>query len=280
MEPVEHQRAAGAITLDLGPGPRGARVLRLDQRAPLRVLFPSPDPGDPLVAALLNCAGGLAGGDAHCVTVRLAAGAHATLATAAAEKAYRSLGPAATVRTRLVLDAGARFEFLPQETIVFDGARLDRRLRMELAAGAALLAAEVLVFGRAARGERLRHGRLHDAWRLDGPGGPLWADALTLEGDIAVQLAAPFGFAGAGAMGTVLLGAAGARGALAGVRALPTAARGGATVLDGAGRGPDLLLARWLGDAAVVRGAVAAAVVHLRATVLGLPARLPRLWTT
>ena len=79
-----------------------------------------------------------------------------------------------------MVEPGAALEWLPQETILFDGARLERRLRAELAEGAALLAAETLVFGRAARGERMRSGALLDAWRLHGPDGLLWADALAL----------------------------------------------------------------------------------------------------
>jgi urease accessory protein len=166
-------------------------------------------------------------------------------------------------------------EWIPQETILFDGARLERRLRADLAEGAALLAAETLVFGRAARGERMRRGALLDAWRLHGPDRLLWADALALPSDPGEALAAPFGFAGAEALGTLLFAGPGAKAGRDLVRALPPGAPGGATLPR-----PGLLLARWLGPAAAVRASVGGAIVALRAGLLGLPPRLPRLWTT
>jgi urease accessory protein len=139
------------------------------------------------------------------------------------------------------------------------------------------LAAETLVFGRAARGERMRSGALFDAWRVHGPEGLLWADALLLPDDPAAALAAPFGFDGAEALGTLLL--AGRPGAAEAGRDLlrgsEHAAPGGATLPR-----PGLLLARWLGSAAAVRASVGRAIVALRSGALGLPARLPRLWTT
>jgi urease accessory protein len=81
--PPRHQRADGAFELRFGPG--GA-LRHLFQQAPLRVLFPSPEPGEPPLAAVVNCAGGLAGGDALRQEVRLEAGARATVSTAAAER--------------------------------------------------------------------------------------------------------------------------------------------------------------------------------------------------
>jgi urease accessory protein len=271
--PPRHQRADGAFQLRFGPD---GRLRHLFQQAPLRVLFPTPEPGEPPLAAVVNCAGGLAGGDAMRGETRLDAGARATVSTAAAEKAYRSLGAAnARVATRLFLGPGAVLEWVPQETILFDGARLERRLRADLAPGATLLAAETLVFGRAARGERMRSGALLDGWRLHGPDGRLlWADALLLGDDPQEALAAPFGFAGAEALGTLLLAGAGAEAGRDLLRAVGAAAPGGATLPR-----PGLLLARWLGSAAAVRASVGGAIVALRSGMLGLPAHLPRLWT-
>jgi urease accessory protein len=273
--PSRHQRADGAFDLVFGRAPRGTVLRDLYQQSPLRILFPTPEPGEPPTAALLNCAGGLAGGDALRQSVRLEAGAQATLSTAAAEKVYRSLGPETRVETAIVLEAGAVLEWIPQETILFDGARFLRGMRAELAPGATLLAAEALVFGRAARGETMTRGLVRDRWRLHGPQGLLWADALALEGDLAALLAAPFGFAGAEALGTLLLAGGDAVAGRDLLRGLPEVAPGAATIPR-----PGLLLARWLGRAAAVREAVGMAIVALRAAQLGLPARLPRLWTT
>lgn len=269
--PPRHQRADGAFDLRFGPD---GGLRHLFQQAPLRVLFPTPEPGEPPLAAAVNCAGGLAGGDALRQELRLEAGARATASTAAAEKVYRSLGGDARVSTRLSLGPGAVLEWIPQETILFDGARLDRRLRADLAESATLLAAETLVFGRAARGELMRSGALLDAWRVHGPDGLLWADALALPGDPGEALAAPFGFDGAEALGTLLLAGPGAEAGRGLLRATAPAAPGGATLPR-----PGLLLARWLGPATAVRASVGGAIVALRAGLLGLPPRLPRLWT-
>src|SRR4051812_21378578 len=164
--PARHQRADGAFELGFGVSPRGTVLRHLFQQAPLRILFPDPEPGEPPTAALLNCAGGLAGGDALHQSVRLENGARATLSTAAAEKIYRSLGPDTRIETSLFLGANAWLEWLPQETILFDGARMARRMRADLAEGARLLAAETLVFGRAVRGETMTTGAVFDSWRL------------------------------------------------------------------------------------------------------------------
>jgi urease accessory protein len=269
----QHQRADGAFELRFGPQ---GRLRHLFQQAPLRVLFPTPEPGEPPVAAVVNCAGGLAGGDALRQEVEVEAAGRATVSTAAAEKVYRSLGATDTrIATRLALGSGAVLEWIPQETILFDGARLERRLRAALAEDAVLLAAETLVFGRAARGERMRSGALLDAWRIHGPDGLLWADALALPDDPGEALGAPFGFNDAEALGTVLLAGPGAEAGRDLLRASVSAAPGGATVPR-----PGLLIARWLGAAAAVRASVGGAIVALRAGLLGLPPRLPRLWTT
>jgi urease accessory protein len=274
--PARHQRADGAFDLVFGHGPRGTVLRDLYQQSPLRILFPQPEPGDPPVAALLNCAGGLAGGDALRQSIRLEPGARATLSTAAAEKVYRSLGPEARIDSRITLGPGAVLEWIPQETILFDGARMHRRMEATLAEGAMLLASETLVFGRAARGETMATGSVFDAWRLHGPAGLVWADALSLGvADIGARLAAPFGFAGAEAMGMLLLAGGPAEQARDLLRALPEVAPGAATIPR-----PGLLLARWLGGSAAVRRAVGAAIVALRGGVLGLPPALPRLWTT
>ncbi|CAA9235404.1 MAG: Urease accessory protein UreD, partial [uncultured Acetobacteraceae bacterium] len=223
----QHQRADGAFELRFGPD---GKLRHLFQQAPLRVLFPTPDPGEPPLAAVVNCAGGLAGGDVLRQEARLAAGARATVSTAAAEKVYRSLGAETRIATSLALGPGAVLEWIPQETILFDGARMVRRLRADLAGGAVLLAAETLVFGRAARGERLRSGALLDAWRVHGPEGLLWADALALPDELGEALEAPFGFAGAEALGTLLLAGPGAEAGRGLLRALSPAAPGGATL--------------------------------------------------
>jgi urease accessory protein len=266
-----HQRAQGRAELGLVAAPGGARIAHLFQSAPLRILFPDSDPGEPKQAALVNVAGGLAGGDRLEIALDLARDARLTATTPAAEKIYRSLGPETQIASSITLAEGSVCEWLPQETILFDGARLCRRMVVALVPGARLLAAEMLVFGRAARGERLLTGALHDGWRIRRDGRLLWADALRLA-EPQAALASRFALDGAGAVATLLL-------------ALPDAARHRETARDlAAGNAglvaPGLLLARWIGEAGAVRHGLAAAIVALRAAALGLPPRLPRLWRT
>lgn len=272
--PIAHQRAEGAAELRFGPDAAGRTTLRhLFQAAPLRVLFPTPEPGEPPLAALVNTAGGLAGGDALRFEAVLEAGACATLTTPAAEKLYRSLGPDTRVRTTLRLGPGSVLEWLPQETILFDGARLHRGLDLALEPQARLLAAEMLVFGRTARGETFSRGFLHDGWRLRRNGVLRWADALRLE-DPGAAGADRFGLNGAGALATLVYAADGAE-ALLPVLRDSCGAFGAATLPR-----PGVLLARWLGPATPLRAAVGGAITAMRSVALGLPARLPRLWTT
>jgi urease accessory protein len=271
---IRHQRAAGGVAARFGPAPQGARPLSLRQSAPLRLLLPNPDPHEWTTAALLNIGGGLAGGDAVSLALDLAPGACLTLATAAAEKVYRALDAPTQVRNALAIAEGASLAWLPQETILFDGAALERRTEIRMAPEARLLAVETLVFGRAARGEVVRTLRLRDSWRLWRDGRLLWADALRL--DDAAPLAAPLGFASAGAFATVLCAGVNAGALRDPLRAALDGAplRAGATI-----PAPGLLLARLLGEAGAVRAALAAILPLLRAEHLGQPARLPRLWT-
>src|SRR5882757_5947876 len=96
--------------------------------------------------------------------------------TAAAEKVYRSNGPDAEMTVRLDLAEGARLAWLPQETILFDRARLSRRIDVDLAPGASLLMAEAVVFGRAAMGEFMTEGHVSDHWRVRRDGRLIYAD--------------------------------------------------------------------------------------------------------
>ena len=261
---IRHQRAIGAASLEI----TAQGLARLHQASPLRILFPAPEPDAALEAVLVNVAGGLAGGDAIEASITLRTGARAQVTTPAAEKIYRSLGDASSITTRLNVAEGGVLEFLPQEAILFDGARLTRRMEARVAPGGTLLAAEAVVLGRIERGEAWRHGALHDSWRLHHGDRLTWADAMRLNPD---ARDAPFGLDGADSLGMILLVAEDA----AAHRELARELTGGAASL----LRPGLLLLRFLGTAGGVRGAMAAAIPRLRAAALGLPPVLPRLWT-
>ncbi len=271
LPPPAHQRANGRAELVLGPAPGGARLRHLFQAAPLRALFPATDPGDPTLGALVNVAGGLAGGDSSATQLELERDARFTATTPAAEKIYRSLGAETQIATELTIGAEACCEWLPQETILFDGARLRRRIDIALAPGARLLAAEMLVLGRAARGEILTHGTVLDRWRIRSAGRLAWADTLRID-DPAVVLGTRFALPGTGALATLLLAAPDS----AAHRAIARDLADGAASLVA----PGLLVARWMGEASAVRAALGAAIMALRQAAFGHPARLPRLWRT
>ena len=156
-------------------------------------------------AVLINTAGGLTGGDSLTTGISLQAGAHAALTTQACERVYRSAGGQAEVVTGVELAGGARLDWLPQETILFDAGRLSRRFEADLAEGAELLAAEAVVFGREAMGETVRTGLFHDRWRIRRDGRLLFADDLRFDGEIAAMAQHPATLGGKRAMATILL---------------------------------------------------------------------------
>lgn len=133
-----------------------------------------------LQAVLMNTAGGLTGGDHIRWSATANAGASLVLTTPACERVYRSLGPDARVETHLTAAAGAHIDWLPQETILFEHARLDRRLDVDLAEGATLTAVEAVLLGREAMGEAARHARLRDNWRIRRDGRLIHAEATQL----------------------------------------------------------------------------------------------------
>jgi urease accessory protein len=253
------------------------RLATLYQQAPLRVLFPRVPATDPLSAVLVTTSGGLVGGDRLEVEVGTGAGARAQITTQAAEKVYRSAGPQAHLSVALHAGAEAWLEWLPQETILFEGACLRRATTLRLEPGARAIAGEILVFGRRAHGERLRTGSLRDAWQVHSGGRLIWADTLRLEGDIAARLADPFTFAGATASATLVYAGADAASWRDGMRALLPDGdgdqRAGVTCL------PGVLLVRWLGkDAARLRASFGRVWSGLRHAAAGLPAIMPATW--
>jgi urease accessory protein len=241
------------------------------------VLFPSVESGDLTQAVLLTTSGGLTGGDRTEVEIEIGRGAKATVTTQAAEKLYRALpqDPATTIRVGMQVAEGAWAEWLAQETILFEGARLRRTFQAEVAAGARLLATETLVFGRTAMGERVKTGLVHDTWKIRRGGRLLWADALHLEGNIERALAAPYGFGTAVACSNIVYVGDDASVLLAAVRELlkNVRAEAAATAIDG------VLLMRLLSaDAALLRQGVISLVAGIRQLAAALPPRLPRVW--
>lgn len=265
-----HQRVDGAMALRVGRN----GIEHLYQRAPCRMLFPRAERGEPLQAVAITTSGGVTAGDRLDTTVTVRAGAALTVSTQAAEKIYRALDgePDVRVSTRLVVEDGAWCEWLGQEAILFDRARVRRTLDIDLAGSARLLAVESLVFGRIAMGETVASGRVHDRWTIRRDGRLLWVDALHLDGDLEAARDQPFGFGGATALATIVYAGADARRHLDTVRPL-TGGDGGATCLD------DLLIVRLIGrNPETMRAAVVRIASALRSNAGDYSPTLPAIW--
>lgn len=167
------QRAKGHAEVSFAA--RGLK--RLYQSGCAKVLLPQNFQPVP-EAVFINTSGGVTGGDRlqYCASVE--AGAALNVTTQAAERIYRASSGAAHITNTLTLAAGSRLDWLPQETILFEGSALKRRLNVDLDESSTLLALETLVLGRHAMGETLQQSRLSDQWRIRRNGRMVYADAL------------------------------------------------------------------------------------------------------
>jgi urease accessory protein len=180
-------RAVGRIALTAEYGRGITQRARLSEAGGLRMHFPGARARE-LQAVLINTAGGIAGGDRFDLDVAAGDKARLVVSSAAAEKLYRSLGPKACIAIRLSAGAAASLAWLPQEMILFDGARLERTIDIELAPDARLVFAEAMVFGRTGMGETVKHGFLTDRWRVRRGGALVFAETVRLDGAIAAKL--------------------------------------------------------------------------------------------
>ncbi len=262
---------------------QGARTVLRENRhcGPLRVqkaLYPE---GEAVCQALvLHPPSGIAGGDHLAINIAVDDNSHAQITTPGAGKWYRSGGAAASQTLTLNVAAGATLEWLPQESIVFDGAIARMDTRVSLAADSRYLGWDILCLGRAAAGERFEHGQFSLFCRVDRAGQPLWLERGAVAGNDAM-LASPAGWAGASVCGTLLCSfpelPQQAAALLEALRAV--------TPVDGAQHGitapPGLLIARYLGNnSEAARQWFAELWKILRPACCGRPAVLPRIWNT
>jgi urease accessory protein len=197
-------RAQGKVAFDVRLKGGVMRRGTLHESGSLRVRFPSPE-AEGFSAVLVNTAGGVAGGDHFDIDITAGEASRLTLTTAAAEKVYRAPAAAAKLNIALRAESGAHLAWLPQETILFDGARVSRRIDIDLAENASLLLCEIVVFGRSAMGERMLHGEFVDRWRMRRGGRLVFAETVRLDGDIGEKLAKPAVAKGGVAIGTALI---------------------------------------------------------------------------
>jgi urease accessory protein len=181
----------------------GTTVLAdLEERGGYRAKLPRGGIGTE--AVLVNTGGGILGGDDVRFDVAVGPGADATLTTQSAERVYRTLADASRASVHLAVAGGARLAWLPQETILFDGSRMERRIEADVAADGTLLLAEAVVFGRAAMGESVRRGGFRDHWRVRRSGHLVFAEAAAIAGDVQALLQRPALGDGARAMASLL----------------------------------------------------------------------------
>jgi len=256
-------RARGTIALAVAAADGVTRRTRVHEAGSLRVRFPNTHDG--LEAVIVNTGGGMTGGDDFTVDIDVGEAARLVAGTAAAEKIYRSTGPDTGMAVRLSVGAGARLAWLPQETILFDRARLRRRIDVDLAEDASLVMAEAVLFGRAAMGEAMCDGFWADTWRVRRGGRLVFAENVRLDGDIAARLARRAAANGAIALATVLIAPADDS-LLAAVRALDFAGEAGISAWNG------IAVARLVApDGAALRR-------DLVAILAALGQNVPRLW--
>jgi urease accessory protein len=254
----------------------GTVLARRGHRGPLvvqKALYPE---GRAVCQAIVvHPPGGIAGGDALSLDIEVGAAAHALITTPGASKWYRSAGPLATQRVRLTVGRGGVLEWLPQETIVFDGARAHLCTQVDLEPEACFIGWEVVCLGRTASGERFRSGRLAQMCEIRRQGAPLFGEYAQVEGGSPI-LEARSGLAGHPVSGVMVATGRDADRALCDrLRALDV----GGEALAGVTALPGVTVLRYLGASAhAARAYFISAWEVLRPALCGRDTVLPRIW--
>ena len=258
------QRSSGLAEIALDRD----RLTGLSQAGSAKVMLPRTHGAAPEIV-FLNTSGGLTAGDRLEYRLTLGPGARAVATTQTAERAYRAEGEPASARVCLRVGAGASLDWFPQETILFDGAKLDRVTLVELSGDAAFLGLETIVLGRAAMGETLRHLSLRDTRRIIRDGRIEAFDPLRMDSAALGRAANPALLAGARAFAVLILSAPGAGDRLPALRATPVepGVECAASALSGR-----IVLRAHAPDAWPLRRQMARLIETLR------PGALPRVW--
>jgi urease accessory protein len=251
------QRSVGQATLRVDA--QGVRTLRESGSAKIRALVGGSQ------AILINTSGGLAGGDRFEWRLEAGPGSRLSATSQAAERVYRTLGPPAAVSVKLGVERNAALFWLPQETILFDGASLTRSFDVALEEGARFLAVEPIVFGRREMGETVASINLRDTWRIWRGSRLVHAESLTFGPAMPVSIAS---LAGAGAMGTIVYVADDAEGRL-------DAVREALGPLSGASAWNGKLIARLLAEDGFV---LRKEIISVLGALAGV-GTLPKIWT-
>lgn len=270
MRVAEPIQASWKAELALGFALRDGKTILADKRhdGPLVVQKPFYPEGDAVCHAIVvHPPAGIAAGDELELSATVEAGSHALLTTPGAAKWYRSAGPWA--RQRIEFEVDGCLEWLPQETIVFDGALSDAATEVRLSENARYIGWEILCLGRTGSGERFGKGEARLETRIFRDGRPLWLERGRIEGG-GKLMHSPAGLGGHSVCATLLA---------AGPNLDSSAFRGiegiAVTTL------PGLLVARYLGDSSEAAKQKFVEIWRtLRPMLLGRPACEPRIWST
>lgn len=234
------QRSHGAARLAFANRSNRNSIVERYASAPVRILTPSVQ-GVFLKLCLLIHLVGLREDTSH-VDILVAQNAQALVTGQAAEKIYRSIDMPASIRTVIKIEDDSTLEYLPQESILFDGAKLNRAVNISLGARSCLLLSEMFVLGRWAMKEDFTRGIFLDRWSIDVAGQPIWREGLRVEGGLS-SLSSSLGFANARALATIFYVGANA-GEVLGLARDAIGPMGGATIVR------DMLVVRMLGNEA------------------------------
>ena len=252
---------------------------------PLRILKPLYPEGDAICHAIIvHPPGGIVAGDSLAVDLRVDSSAHALATTPGAQKWYRSTGAAASAITRLHVADDAHLEWMPQETMVFDGARATQTLEIALAQKARFFGWEMLCLGRTTRGERFATGEFRQSTRLvrAESGAPLWRESMRLIGNDPL-LSSPLGFRGMPVAATAWIALPDDKSGTAAAKVLAAVRNelGDAPMAAASSPEPGLVVVKALGDAPeAVRNLLIGVWKKIRLQVFAVDAVLPRIWST
>lgn len=262
----QRARGEGRLVAKLSAGATRLDVLYQEGCAKIRLprTFDSS-----MEAVLINTAGGLTGGDRIDWAFEAGAGTRLTATTQACERIYKASASTATVGTRITVGDGARLDWLPQETIVFDRSALSRRLEVDLAGNAVFLAVEAVLLGRKAMGETVETGFFHDRWRIRRSGRLIHAEETRLEGEITSLCLQQATLSGARAFATVLFCGANAEAHVEPLRRLLAGAEGGVSEWQ-----DKLVLRLVAADGFALRKMLLPLISHLRND-----AGVPKVWS-
>ena len=200
---LQTNRAVARLALSAKQGNGGSVLDNLREGGGYRIKFPDPERG--LEAVIVNTGGGLLGGDAVSLDVVAGPDTDLMVTTQSAEKVYRAVAAPSEIAVTMTAASGARLHWLPQETILFSGARLIRRISADVTPDSELVIAEAATFGRLEMGEQLGHGALRDHWRIRRGGRLAFAEDMHLDGDLSTLLDRPAIGGNARASGVIIL---------------------------------------------------------------------------